>query len=354
MTKRRPYFRPEVNYAQADDNSPQSSRSSGPSLPVDPAPARDLHSELLTRWKSLGGNTASTVGDSTTSEEKAEDDKTVEELLADLGPSEEWDVGKSEKTQVEDLLKSAKSALDNIQGQQAESRERDDTRSDPARLPAIDVSVFQAEPESDEEDPATVRRAKTTKTNFDQEADELLAKILDEVKLEPPDPEEQVDKDDGEDLERANGKDDTHVTDGVTEGLPSLDLPSTPSKDPEPAPSVDEQDSSQDDHLASRFASLSLPSVPTTIRSTKSAAAPKSGTSPGYTDEEIDTWCIICNDDATLRCIGCDGDLYCSNCWMEGHRGEDAGFEERRHKAIQFVKGGGKKKAPKRRVMMGA
>lgn len=55
-------------------------------------------------------------------------------------------------------------------------------------------------------------------------------------------------------------------------------------------------------------------------------------------DADVDTWCIICCDDATLRCIGCDGDLYCVNCWNEGHRGPDVGREERGHKAMAFVK----------------
>jgi len=34
-------------------------------------------------------------------------------------------------------------------------------------------------------------------------------------------------------------------------------------------------------------------------------------------------WCVICNEDASVRCLGCDGDLYCSACYKEFHVGED-------------------------------
>lgn len=283
-------------------------------------------------------------------EEKTEDEKTVEELLADLGAPEEWQTDKTEETQVADLLQLAKAALAAVPQKEDVPGEEEQTSypERPPRLPNVDVSVFEPEPESDEEQTQRPLPGKP-KDTLDKEADELLARILDEVKHEPQEPDSD-EKDVSESEEPESTQPRQSEVRGAKATSEDINFPTTPSKLPDLI--SPDTTSTGDDDLASRFAGLSLPSVPTTIASKSKPSATKPA--PGFTDEDIDTWCIICSDDATLRCIGCDGDLYCTNCWMEGHRGEDAGFEERTHKAVQFVKGGGKKKAPKRRTMVGA
>jgi len=50
-------------------------------------------------------------------------------------------------------------------------------------------------------------------------------------------------------------------------------------------------------------------------------------------DNEELPWCAICNEDASIRCCGCDGDLYCNGCYKEFHIGEDP----QEHKPKKYV-----------------
>ncbi len=255
------------------------------------------------------------------------------------------------------------------------------------KLPAVDLSVFQPEPVSDDEADQPNQSKDAAKNSADDEANEILQRILDEIQYEPPGgaaeeeaPEESYDLNE----QFAPPLDSAHAPEHLSQSQTNIfDLPSTPSKDPDPTPSssalrpptTNTPKFTTDTDLASRFRTLTtthlnllkpstastfeLPSAPSSdpanLPSTPTSKPGISTKAPTSTppDEDIETWCCICNDDAILRCVGCDGDLYCTNCWNEGHRGDDAGYEERTHKAVLYNKDK-KQKEGKRRVSVGA
>jgi len=169
----------------------------------------------------------------------------------------------------------------------------------------------------------------------------------------------------------ASIKDD--VEDEEEGGLSLPAVPSSPPKLPSPPPEDEGGDNNQErrksvdfeNDIAARLATLrgggsgavinfdsfGLPSAPTFRPEERTSPAGGSSSTPssafrtnkgkaGYTDEDQKTWCIVCLDDASIRCIGCENDVYCARCWREMHTGPRAGYDERGHQWVKFVKGG--------------
>lgn len=265
----------------------------------------------------------------------SEDDKTVEELLADIGPDDQWTLKPEDPRDIARLMNQAKETLATREG--STEGKRSPSQSDKASqreqhgdiVPVIQPDKRGSHELNDHEhdDPDNEQTA-------DAEAEAYLQQVLDELVLEKGDSGAVSDATtpkrgtlEGAMPPSTENKAATYPT------TPPMDFPSTPSTLPLPR-----SDSLPAEDVANGSDPLQLPSAPTTMPGRK----PKKADSklPTYTDAEIQTWCIICNNDATVRCIGCDGDLYCAKCWREGHVGPDVSFEERKHRWTKYEKPG--------------
>ena len=268
------------------------------------------------------------------------DDKTLEELLADLGPDHPWKLNPDEPRDIQKLLDEAKHALpsDEAKATLVAKDLQDDSTQAPERprkdflTRDLDMSVFALEEEEDGGSGAPGGKSKLEDES--REVQDVVARLLDEFNLE-------------RENEPKGGDDGSGSHETEDESDAELSLPSAPSKLPEPAaaePEASKRSLDFESDIAARMAALKglgsanelgLPSAPTF----KPADKPVKGLmKKKYADEEIDSWCIICQDDATVKCIGCEGDLYCAKCWKEGHMGPDVGWEEKRHKWTKFKK----------------
>ncbi|BFZ63523.1 hypothetical protein YB2330_004647 [Saitoella coloradoensis] len=111
------------------------------------------------------------------------------------------------------------------------------------------------------------------------------------------------------------------------------------------------QDEEEDSDLSQRLMRLkknapSYVSPPATAK-IGNALGPPPSLPFANPEDKIATWCSVCIEDAAIRCHGCDDDLYCEECFLEGHRGPGAGYQEKRHKWDKYVnpleKGGRRK-----------
>lgn len=142
-----------------------------------------------------------------------------------------------------------------------------------------------------------------------------------------------------------------------------LSLPAVPSSQPLVDPGIENADPKPpssprrrksidfENDITTRMASLKglgaginvddfgLPSAPTFRPADRlTPAATAAFGKVGYTDEDQKTWCIVCLDDATVRCVGCDDDVFCARCWKDMHMGPSAGYDERGHKWEKFLR----------------
>ncbi|KAI9635631.1 uncharacterized protein MKK02DRAFT_44329 [Dioszegia hungarica] len=173
---------------------------------------------------------------------------------------------------------------------------------------------------------------------------EILERALEEAELEVDEEQKQKAAQAASGLEPTVGL----SNDGAALTKDEVDLfPSIPTH--VPAQELDEAD--QDDPAVdARMAMLlglpgpsihpggpKLPSAPTS-KPAQGRQAGQGWNLPGWEDgrdEDLDSWCCICNKDATVQCAGCDDDVYCDECWRDGH----GPGGEQGHRARRFTHG---------------
>ncbi|KAK4680874.1 hypothetical protein QC764_102590 [Podospora pseudoanserina] len=237
------------------------------------------------------------------------DDDAVQALLEDLGGGEDFNLTdgpletgtdtKTEDQRVSELLDELAKAVPPSSGNEKDDDDNEDDNSDGEQMTAA--------------------------------VDKILSQTQDELTLSP-NPTEPED----------SGNTQPNNTDNT------LNLPTVPTALQDPAPDPFE------DEISSRLAALrgigpvdpfGLPAAPTFSpeereRSTPTKKPPLGGREEKYSDEDAKTWCVVCLDDGTIKCVGCDDDLYCDRCWREMHVGPRAGYDERGHQWVKWKKGG--------------
>ncbi|KAK8162830.1 hypothetical protein BKA80DRAFT_310304 [Phyllosticta citrichinensis] len=286
------------------------------------------------------------------------EEKSLDVLLKELG-GEEWDLQKGEERDFGKLVKEVRSVLPAVKtprNEQKTAKVKKDHREFDEDAKEVDVAKLELGHVEEEPDENALD---------DQEADEYIAQVLADLEIqekyaEAEGPEEEQgqeeehfgpssEKNEAQKPARSEKLDQTNPSNADAND-PAWSLPAAPKDLPEEESGSATPD---DEALNARLAALSgNPSFPSAPSFAPSKKPPIKTNKSQFTDEEIDSWCIICFNNATLRCLGCDGDLYCRKCWLEGHKGESAGFEERTHRAVEFVRGGGLKKEKK--VAVGA
>ena len=264
-------------------------------VPASASGLDDTPEDLIARFERLHGR-KSTDHKHVSSPESIDDDiscpssPTIDELLAQLNSEDHYKINSIDLEEGKGLIAEAKRTISYADPSSRKTTGRSSAAS-PSRSPGKSAQI--TEPEQGDE----------------AEAEASLQRILSEVELERQ-------------QEAASNV--------------SLINPGTMPTPQAPAPAPPDSFASL---VFPSIPDLSLPALTFPAAPTAEPSTPKpTKQSPKFSDEEIDSWCIICCANANVRCFGCDSDLYCWGCWREGHVGEDVGLEEKRHTWERAVK----------------
>lgn len=250
--------------------------------------------DLIARFERLHGRPTVKQQDvEDTSAQSAKDDDfpspTLEELLAELETMDSYKVEEADIKEAQDLMAEARRAIPDEPDAQ----------------------------NNDLKDEASERKYVSQINDEDSEAQAALQRILDEAE-------------DEEEIVMAQHE---RTSPAVSELQRHLQMKQTRCAEPESFAAL------QFPNIPDKTSDiLDLPSVPKNAPTTRTGQA--RAPAPTSADHDVDSWCVICCNNATVQCFGCDKDLYCWVCWREGHTGEDAGLEEKQHVWERYRKPG--------------
>ncbi|MCJ1395283.1 hypothetical protein MMC18_008167 [Xylographa bjoerkii] len=241
--------------------------------------------DLIDRFRGLAGiaNISPAAGSGYGQDE--DDGKTVEELLAELGPEDQWTLNPDEPNEMQKLLNEARQVLSQKEEQPLSRHSEEPSRSSANLRPVPQLPSTGAPATTSEVD----AEAPPIQTE-DEEAASYLQQILDELQLEEHDETTNEPSYDNENENGISGQSPSQNPYTEAGKLPSINMPSVPTS----VPLIPHQPT--EDNSAP---TLNLPSAPTTAPQRKSTSQRVNARPPQYTDKDIETWCVICNDDAT-------------------------------------------------------